>query len=91
VTPTDDRIWSAIMLAHGPATCSSILAGRPVRAGTLDGFFFRRALRGRRLPSAEAYVLVTEAMLDAVHEAGPVPETWPDLSEHLRPPKGAAA
>lgn len=67
-----DRAWAAILLALDPATCASILAGRSVRAGNLDGFFLRRALRGGRLPDAEAYIAVTAAMLDAIVEAGPV-------------------
>ena len=86
----EDRIWAAIMLAQDTATCQSILASRRVRAGNLDAFFLRRALRGRRLPHAETYIAVTVAMLDAVHEAGSVPETWPDLPEHLRPRRRAA-
>ncbi len=80
-----DRIWAAMMLALDASTCTSVLAGRPVRAGNLDAFFLRRALRGRRVRNAEAYITVTAAMLEAVHEAGPLPETWPDLPEHLRP------
>ena len=49
--------------------------GRPVRAGNLDGFMLRRALRGGELPDAEAYIEVTPEMLDAVDEAGPLPES----------------
>ena len=81
-------MWAAIVLCLTPDTCSSVLAGRPVLAGNLDGFFFRRALRGEPLPDPEAFVTVTGEMLDAVDEAGPIAETWPDLPEHLRP-KGA--
>jgi hypothetical protein len=85
-----DRIWAAMMLALDASTCTSVLAGRRVRAGNLDAFFLRRALRGRRLPNAEAYITVTAAMLDAVHEAGPIPEMWPDLLAHLRPKRATA-
>lgn len=85
-----DRVWAAIMLAQDVATCRSVLAGRAVRAGNLDPFFLRRALRGGPLPDAEAYITVTDAMLDAVDEAGPVADTWPDLPAHLRPERGAA-
>lgn len=66
--------WSAIMLARDPRTCRSLLEGRRVRAGNLDGFVLRRALRGERLPDPETYLLVTHEMLDAINEAGPLPE-----------------
>jgi hypothetical protein len=65
-----DRAWAAILLALDPGTCSSILAGRNVRAGNLDAFFFRRALRGGQLPDPEMYLLVSTSMLDAIIEAG---------------------
>lgn len=68
------RIWAAMMLALDVDTCTSILRGLPVRAGNLDGFVFRRALRGGELPDAEAYIDMTPEMLDAVDEAGPLPE-----------------
>ena len=84
-TSRPDYLWAAIVLCLTPATCSSVLAGRPVRAGNLDAFFFRRALRGGELPDPDSFVLVTAEMLDAVDEAGPVAETWPDLPAHLRP------
>jgi hypothetical protein len=66
------RQWAAIMIALDVATCDSILKGRPVRAGNLDGFVLRRALRGGELPDAETYIDVTPEMLDAVNEAGPL-------------------
>lgn len=78
------------MLAQDVATCRSVLAGRAVRAGNLDPFFLRRALRGAELPDAEAYISVTGEMLDAIEEAGPIAETWPDLPADLRPERGAA-
>jgi hypothetical protein len=40
-------------LALDVDTCASILRGLRVRAGNLDGFVLRRALRGGRLPNAE--------------------------------------
>jgi hypothetical protein len=61
------------MLALDLATCGSILAGRRVRAGNLDGLVLRRALRGGPLPDAEDYIEVSGEMLDAVGEAGPLP------------------
>jgi hypothetical protein len=64
--------WPAMMLALDLETCRSILQGRPVRAGNLDGFVLRRALRGAPLPDAEAYIGVTGEMLGAVNEAGPL-------------------
>jgi hypothetical protein len=67
-----NRAWAAILLAIDPGTCSSILAGRRVRAGNLDAFFFRRALRGGQLPDPEMYLLVSTSMLDAIVEAGPI-------------------
>jgi hypothetical protein len=68
------RFWAAMMLALDVDTCESILRGRPVRAGNLDAFVLRRALRGGRLPDPEDYVEVTTEMLEAVAEAGPLPE-----------------
>jgi hypothetical protein len=44
----------------------------PVRAGNLDGFVLRRALRGGPLPDTEVYIEITGEMLDAVDEAGPL-------------------
>jgi hypothetical protein len=67
------RIWATMMLALDVDTCESILSGLPVRAGNLDGFVLRRALRGGPLPDAENYFQVTAGMLDAVVEAGPLP------------------
>jgi hypothetical protein len=65
--------WPAMMLALDLETCRSILQGRRVRAGNLDGFVLRRALRGAPLPDAEAYIAVTAEMLEAVNEAGALP------------------
>ena len=60
------------MLSLSLDVCQSILRGRPVRAGTLDALVLRRALRGGRLPDPECYLVVDEAMLDAVAEGGPL-------------------
>jgi hypothetical protein len=67
------QAWAAVMLTSDLAVCRSILEGLLVRAGGLDAFVLRRALRGAPLPPAESYVLVTAEMLDAVAEAGPIP------------------
>jgi hypothetical protein len=72
--PNPGRLWGAFMLARSVDACSSILRGLPVRVGNLDRFVLRRALRGGRLPDEEAYRLVDGEMLDAVAEAGPIPE-----------------
>jgi hypothetical protein len=70
----DDReVWAAIMLALDVETCESLLSGRFVRAGNLDGLVLRRALRGEPLPDYEDYIEIGAAMLDAVAEAGPLP------------------
>jgi hypothetical protein len=61
-----------MMLAHDVDTYASILAGRPVIASNLDALVFRRALRGGPLPPADSFVQVTEEMLDAVAECGPL-------------------
>jgi hypothetical protein len=61
------------MLALEIETCESILRGRRVRAGNLEPFVLRRALRGGRLPDPENYISVSAEMLDAVNEAGPLP------------------
>jgi hypothetical protein len=65
------RFWAAMMLVLDVDTCESILRGLPVRAGNLDGFVLRRALRGAELPQSESYLEVGDEMLDAVAEAGP--------------------
>ena len=67
-------VWAAMMLALDVSTCASILRGLRVRAGNLDGFALRRALRGGVLPDPEDYIEVDAAMLAAAHEAGPVPK-----------------
>jgi hypothetical protein len=66
-------LWPAMMLALDVDTASSILGGLRVRAGNLDGFVLQRALRGGPLPSAEDYIAITPAMLEAVNEAGELP------------------
>ncbi len=67
------HLWAAMMLALDVDTASSILCGLRVRAGNLDGFILRRALRGDPLPDPEDYIEVAGEMLDAVNEAGPLP------------------
>jgi hypothetical protein len=70
---TPDRTWAAIELALDVDTAESILLGRRVRAGNLDGFVLRRALRGALLPDPEDYIDVTADMLAAIDEGGPLP------------------
>jgi hypothetical protein len=60
------------MIATTPEVAESILTGLPVRAGTLDGIALHRALRGGRLPDPNSYLVVSDAMLDALAEAGPL-------------------
>jgi hypothetical protein len=60
------------MMAVDLDTCGSVLRRLPVRAGNLDGFVLRRALRGGPLPDPESYLVVSPEMLDAVAEAGPL-------------------
>jgi hypothetical protein len=69
----ETQLWAAIQLSLNLDTCRSLLEGLPIRAGNLDGFVLRRALRGGRLPDAESYIRVTVEMLDAVAEAGVLP------------------
>jgi hypothetical protein len=71
------RLWSALMLARGIETCESILRRLPVRAGNLDRVALQHALRGARLPSAETYIPVSDEMLDAIAEAGPLKKSGP--------------
>jgi hypothetical protein len=68
------RFWAAMMLALDIDTCESILGGLRVRVGNLDAFFLRRALRDAPLPDIEDYIEITVEMLDAVAEAGPLPD-----------------
>jgi hypothetical protein len=67
------RLWAAFMIALDVRTCESFLRELPVRAGNLDAFVLRRALRGAPLPDPEDFLSITAAMLDAVDEAGPSP------------------
>jgi hypothetical protein len=64
------RLWAAIMIARRVEVCESILLGRPVMCGRLDGEVLRRALRGGALPPADSYMTVTADHLDAIAEAG---------------------
>ena len=69
----DRRSWSLFMISHTPEVAESILAGRPVMARGLDAEALRRALRGGPLPDPDEFVVVTDEMLDALNEAGPIP------------------
>lgn len=70
---TERHLWAATMLALDLDSASSILRGLRVRAGNLDGYVLRRALRGDPLPDSEDYIQITPAMLEAIDEAGPLP------------------
>jgi hypothetical protein len=63
------RVWSAGMLALDRETFVSILRRLPVRAGNLDPVALRYARRGRRLPSANSFVPITDELLDAIAES----------------------
>lgn len=65
--------WAVLQLAHRVEVAESILRGRAVLAGNLDGFWLRHALRGAALPDPQTYIRLTDDMLAAVHEAGPLP------------------
>lgn len=71
--PDAGRVWASMVLARHVDTCASILRGLPVRVGLLDRFVLRRALRGGSLPDPETYLVVTDEMLAAIREAGPIP------------------
>lgn len=66
------RLWAASMLCRDLNTCTSVLRHLAVRAGNLDAVVLRRALRGAPLPPAANYIVVTDGMLDAIAEAGPL-------------------
>jgi hypothetical protein len=68
-----DRLWPAIALSLQVDVCRSILRRLPVRAGLLDGFVLRRAIRGGPLPDPEDYIEISDEHLAAVNEAGPLP------------------
>jgi hypothetical protein len=70
---TERHLWAAMMLALDLDTAGSILRGLRVRAGNLDGFVLRRALRGAPLPDVEDYIDITPTMLEAIGEAGLLP------------------
>jgi hypothetical protein len=69
------RLWAVLMLAHTPEVAESVLIGRAVMAAGLDAEAMRRALRGGPLPDPDQYVVVTDEMLDAINEAGPLRPT----------------
>ena len=66
------RLWAVLMLARTVEVAESIIRGLPVRAGCLDAEALRRARRGGPLPDPEEFVVVTDEMLDALSEAGPI-------------------
>lgn len=66
------RLWAAIVLAPNLDVCRSVLLGRPVLASKLDYVILGRALRGAALPPADSFLAITDGMLNAVAEAGPV-------------------
>jgi hypothetical protein len=69
---TSSHLWAAAMLARDLDTFVSILRRLPVLARNLDAVILRRALRGGPLPAAQAYIPITDEMLDAIVEAGPI-------------------
>lgn len=69
---TGDRLWATFMISHTPEVAASIIAGKPVLARSLDVTALRRAYRGEPLPKPNDYITVTDEMLDAVDEAGPL-------------------
>jgi hypothetical protein len=74
VTAVDNSsVWAGIMLALDVKTCDSILRGLRVRAGSLDGFVLRRALRGAPLPDPEDYIQISSEQLVAIEEGGSLP------------------
>jgi hypothetical protein len=66
------RLWALFMLARTPEVARSIVRGLPVRAGGLDAEALRRGLRGGGLPDPASFLVVTDAMLEAINEAGPL-------------------
>lgn len=66
-----------MMLSLDVDTASSVLRGLRVRAGNLDAYVLRRALRGSPLPEAEDFIHITSEMLDAIDEAGPLLDPFP--------------
>ena len=70
----DRRFRAAVVVGRDAKTCHSICSGKPVRVGNLDRFVLRGALRGGRRPHAEGYIVVSPEMLDAIDEAGTLPE-----------------
>jgi hypothetical protein len=65
------RLWGVAMLALNLDVARSILLGKAVLAGSLDGVVLHHALRGGALPDPRSYIEITLEMLDAVAEAGP--------------------
>jgi hypothetical protein len=63
------RVWAAIVLVFDRETCVSILRRLPVRAGNLDPVALGFGRRGRRLPSANSFVPMTDELLDAIAES----------------------
>jgi hypothetical protein len=71
--PPEDHVWAAIALAKNAATCTSILAGRPVLTANLDPGRLHDALRGAHPPHPNEYLHISDEHLDAILEAGPRP------------------
>jgi hypothetical protein len=66
-------MWAAVQISEDVNVCASILRGQPVIASKLDRAVLHRAFRGQ-VPD-EQFVMITPEQLDAVAEAGPIPET----------------
>lgn len=85
----EDHVWAAITLATTVSSCRSVLASKPVLVDNLNPGQLHHALRGSPPPPLGSYITVTPAMLTAICEAGPTPETWADIPERLRPTRKA--
>jgi hypothetical protein len=66
------HLWALFMLARTAEVAGSIVRGLPVRTGGLDAEALRRGLRGGALPAPDSFLVVTDAMLEAINEAGPL-------------------
>lgn len=80
----EDYGWASIVLAKNAATCTSILAGKPVLTANLDPGRLHDALRGATPPHPNEYLHVSDEHLDAILEAGPRPtgDTPPPAQRH---------
>ena len=70
-----DRLWAAFVISHTPEVAESILCGFPGSRRLPRRRGFAPCAPRWPAPNPDEYLLVSEEMLAAVVEAGPIPTT----------------